>query len=231
VLRSSLGCRRLLARANHARDRASECDLRLLSICEHERVPWTAIRTRDLQQFMAAIATWDDCDYAQAIDAIASTRGGFVVALQREAPAERLHAFGRVLRRIAVCERSPTRLTRDERNLVLSGPQDLDVDSHGVRIVGLHQLHRKLASGAVRMERLASFRTIDTAEQEVVDPDARAIDSCLLGLSERVVHERRGRSLTQATLAAAGYAERVLPWLFEYWLERSSFNFCEEVTT
>lgn len=51
VLWSSLGRRRLLARANHARDCATSCDQLLLAICDYERVPWSAVRMRDLQAF------------------------------------------------------------------------------------------------------------------------------------------------------------------------------------
>lgn len=220
VLWSSLGRRRLLAHANHARDSATSCDLLLLSICEHERVPWAAVRIADLQAWMSDIETWSPADYALAIDAVASVRAGLIVAFQQAAPPQRLIGFSAALQRIAVCQSSPTKLTREERNLVMSGPQELDETRHGVRIVGLHQLHRRLAGGGIQMDRLRSFSCADVTEREITDSAARTLDGRLCSLAAQVVIERRGAGLSSQTLDAARYAERKLPVLFEYWLER-----------
>ena len=102
----------------------------------------------------------------------------------------------------------------------MSGPQELDEMRHGARVVGLHKLHRRLASGAIRMDRLHAFVGADVTEPEVTDADARLLDGRLYALAVQVVAERRGVGLSAHTLGAARYAEGKLPVLFEYWLER-----------
>jgi hypothetical protein len=169
---------------------------------------------------MSEIDSWNPADYTLAIDSVASVRAGLIVALQQAAPLQRLISFSAALQRIAVCQSPPTKLTREERNLVVSGPQELDEIRYGVRIVGLHQLHRRLAGGGIQMDRLRSFGCADVTEREVTDTDARLLDGRLCSLARRVVAERRGAGLSVQTLEAARYAERKLPVLFEYWLER-----------
>ena len=97
---------------------------------------------------LSDIESWSTADYARAIDALASARAGLIVACQQAAPPQRLGTFLAALQRIAVCQRPPTNLTNEQRNLVKSGPQELDETCLGVRVIGLHQLHRRLAGGA-----------------------------------------------------------------------------------
>lgn len=214
----AIGARRLIARANHACGRATAVELRLLAVCEQERVPWSALRKTDVARFVAAIDSWDEGAHALAIEAACSARAGVGFWLHQALPDERSASIAPQLPRLLSAWAGTTALDLQERERVVTEQETLPDEIRSPRVATLYDARQRLGAGHIRVERLRPFTSEEQADQRM-PADLMELDSALRGLAGRVTRERTIASLSRETFRGAQYAERAVPRLYEYWLE------------